>query len=255
MSSQTQRRSRSLSPVPTSRPHVPSRSRSLERPLEESFFDDDDDDDWIFDPMIDDVLNESHKRPHDEAFSDEEDLQYGSGVMLDFELRPVGARRNWKNVLNKQRYEATLKQHRDATPTDNLGEELTQDLLRAIERQIEEDNTLTPDSTVHFTLQSTAFRHAFQSTTFTVREFEDGSERLNTYLQSLAAKLNSNEEFTPDDTFTMETTFIRTPGPGSGHGKRYKLNPAKLPQGVSPKNHASPSKTKTSCVVRGPSSP
>jgi len=28
--------------------------------------------------------------------------------MLDFELRPVGARRNWKNVLNKQRYEATL---------------------------------------------------------------------------------------------------------------------------------------------------
>jgi len=53
--------------------------------------------------------------------------------MLDFEIRPVGARRNWKNVLNKQRYEATLKQHRDATPTDNLGEELTQALLRALE--------------------------------------------------------------------------------------------------------------------------
>ena len=54
------------------------------------------------------------------------------------------------------------------------------------------------------------------------REFEEGSERLDTYLQALAAKLNSNEEFTPDDTFTMEATFIRTPGPGSGHGKRYK---------------------------------
>ena len=81
----------------------------------------DDDDEWIFDPVIDDILND--KRQYDEAFSDEEeDLQYGGGgAMLDFELRPVGARRNWKNVLNKQRYEATLKQHRDATPNDNLG--------------------------------------------------------------------------------------------------------------------------------------
>jgi len=71
-------------------------------------------------------------------------------------------------------------------------------------------------------MQSSAFTHAFQSTTFTVHEFKEGSERLDTYLQSLAAKLNSNEEFTPDDTFTMETTFIRTPGRGSGHGKRFK---------------------------------
>ena len=168
--------------------------------------------------MIDEIL----KRQYDEAFSDDEDMQYGGAVqpMLDFELRPVGARRNWKNVLNKQRYEATLTQHRDATPSDNLGEELTQALRRTIflmERQIE-DRSLTPNSTVHFTLQSTAFTHAFQSTTFTVREFEEDSERLGMYLQSLAAKLNSNEEFTPDDTFTMETTFIRTPGRGSGHG-------------------------------------
>ena len=221
-----QRCSRLLSRVPTPRPLVPTRSRSLERPLEESYFDDDDDDDWIFDPSIDELLNEYRKRQYDEAFSDDnEDLQYG-GAMLDFELRPVGARRNWKNILNKQRYEATLEQHRDATPTDNLGEELTHALLRAIERQIDKDNTLTSDSTVHFTLQSTAFTHAFQSTTFTVREFEEESERLNTYPQSLAAKLNSNEEFTPDDTFTMETTFIRTPGLGSGHGKRYKPSKA-----------------------------
>ena len=75
---------------------------------------------------------------------------------------------------------------------------------------------------MHFTIQSSAFTHAFQSTTFTVREFEEGSERLDTYLQVLAANLNSNEEFAPDDTFTMETTFIRTPGPGSEHSKRYK---------------------------------
>ena len=147
-------------------------------------------------------------------------IQTGGGSntrpLLDFDLRPVGARRHWRNVLNKQRYEATLRQHRDVTPRDNLGQELTLALQRSIEQQIAQDPTLTLDSTVHFTMQSRAFTHAFQSTTFTVREFEAGSERLNTYLQSLAAKLNSNEEFTPDDTFTMETTFIRTPGRGSG---------------------------------------
>ena len=251
--SQTQRRSRSLHPAPTSRPHVPRRSRSLERPLEEAYFDDDDDE-WIFDPMIDEILNESqNRRRFDEAFSDDEedDMQYGGTVqpMLDFELRPVGARQNWKNVLGKQRYEATLTQHRDATSSDNLGEELTQALRRTIERQIETDRSLTPNSTVHFTLQSRAFTHAFQSTTFTVREFEEDSERLDTYLQSLAAKLNSNEEFTPDDTFTMETTFIRTPGRGSGHGKRYKPSKAAV-RGIAKKSRVTIKNKDQLCCAR-----
>jgi len=103
---------------------------------------------------------------------------------------------------------------------------LTHALQRSIEQQIAQDPTLTPHSTVHFTMQSSAFTHAFQSTTFTVREFEEGSERLDTYLQFLAAKLNSNKEFTPDDTFTMETTLIRTPGPGRGNGKQYRPSKA-----------------------------
>ena len=54
--SQTQRRSRSLSPTSTPRPHPPRRSRSTER-LEEY----DDDDEWIFDPMIDEILK--HHEP------------------------------------------------------------------------------------------------------------------------------------------------------------------------------------------------
>ena len=113
--------------------------------------------------------------------------------LLEFDLTPIGARRNWRNVVNKQRFEATLRQHRDITPTDNLGEELTRALQRSIERQIAADTTLTPHSTVHFTMQSSAFTHAFQSTTFTVREFEEGSERLDNYLQALAGKLNSTK--------------------------------------------------------------
>ena len=181
---------------------------TLRRTHEEAF--DDDDDEWIFDPALDRVMIGGGA------------ATTAASPLLDFELRPVGARRNWRNALNRQRYEAALRQRRDIAPTDNLGQELTQALRRSIEQQIASDNTLTPHATVHFTMHSNAFTHAFQSTTFTVREFQEGSERLDMYLQSLAAKLNSNEEFTPDDTFTMETTFIRTPGPGSGNGKRYK---------------------------------
>ena len=75
-------------------------------------------------------------------------------------------------------------------------------------------------------MQSDAFTHAFQSTTFTVSEFEEGSDCLSTYLQALASRLNSNQAFEADDSFTEETTFIHTPAPGSAHGKRYKPSSA-----------------------------
>lgn len=52
--------------------------------------------------------------------------------LLHFNLRPVGARRNWRNVLHKQRYQATLEQLRDPSPSDDLGRELTEALRRTI---------------------------------------------------------------------------------------------------------------------------
>ena len=142
---------------------------------------DNDDDKWIFDPSNDVLMDEyySNKRPW---------IGGGATPLLDFQLRPLGARRNWRNVLNKQRFEARIQQHRDATPSDDLGREVTEALRRTIRRQIEADSTLTPHSTLHFVMQSDAFNHAFQSTTFTVREFEEGSVRLDTYLQTPAQK-------------------------------------------------------------------
>ena len=82
MSSETQRRSRSLSPVSTPKLNFPRRNRSLEQTGDEEVFFDDDDDDWIFDPAIDGILNETSERTHEEAFSDddEQDMQYGGGV-------------------------------------------------------------------------------------------------------------------------------------------------------------------------------
>ena len=114
---------------------------------------DDNDDDWIFDPALDDAMTQiwgggattSNDNDDNDDWIldpalDDTMTQIGAGgaitsndPLLDFQLRPVGARRNWRNVLNKQRFEATLQQHRDITPNDNLGEELTHALLRSIE--------------------------------------------------------------------------------------------------------------------------
>ena len=161
------------------------------------------DDQWIFDPQLDATILASRQ---------EEEEQRG-GSLLEFTLAPIGPCRRWQNVLQKQRYQAWLQQSRDATPRDDLGHEVTQALRRALLRQIDTDPTLTPHSTLHFTMQSGAFDHAFQSATFRVHEVHEESERLSTYLQTLAQNLNSNQAFTPDDTFDVETTFICTPGP------------------------------------------
>ena len=232
------RRSRSLSPVRSPLHVVPRRNRSLgrkpvpvgaKRSYDEAFFDDDDDDDWIFHPALDPYMEKSPST----GASDNGHSSPSGGVMvggapplLDFEMRPVGPRRNWRDVLHKQRYQARIQQHREANPTDDLGREVTEALRRTIHRQIEADSTLKPHHTLHFTMQSDAFTHAFQSTTFTVSEFEEGSNRLDTYLQALASRLNSNQAFEADDSFTVETTFIHTPAPGSGNGKRYKPSSA-----------------------------
>ena len=102
---------------------------------------------------------------------------------------------------------------------DDLGGELTSALHGAIERELRNSQNLEQHHAVHFALQSDHFSHAFQSATFTVREFQQDSDRLRTYLQALADKLNSNEDFEADDSFTAEITLVRTPGNG-GRGKR-----------------------------------
>ena len=186
-----------------------SSQNTLRRTRDEAFTDDDDE--WIFDPALDPVMVGGGA---------------GTNPLLEFDLQPIGARRNWRNAVDKQRYEATLRQQRDSTPTDNIGQELTHALRRSIQRQIDADNTLSPHSTIHFSMQSSAFTHAFQSTTFTV-----------------------SEEFAPDDTFSMETTFIRTPEPGSGNGKRYKPSCAAA-RGIMKKSRITIKNKDNLCCVR-----
>ena len=154
----------------------------------------------------------------DEELNDAYD-QIGGGTrteLFDFQFQKSGPRKNWKNVVNKSTFNARLTQLRTPKPSDDIGDEITSALVRSIDQQIDTDPSIAPHHIIHFNMQAEGYRHAFQSTSFTVQEFSNGSERLDTYLQSLAEKLNSGEKFGKNENFQVEFTIIRRPGKGSG---------------------------------------
>ena len=111
-------------------------------------------------------IRSPHKRTHEEAFE-----HHGTGILtrqplLEFQLTPTGQRRTWRDVVNRVTFRARLDQQREPTARDNLGMELTEALRRAIQRQIDNQTGTTPNTRVHFVMQSDAFTHAFQSAIF-----------------------------------------------------------------------------------------
>ena len=151
----------------------------------------------------------------------------GEGWSPLFTFRNMGyyERRGWqKKAAERDHFKLRLEQHRNANDSDNVGQELVTALRTTINEHLNNSDRLQPHHYVHFTLQSKAFNHAFQSTEFTVREFREGSLRLDNYLQSLARKLNSNEEFEPDQEFDAAMTVVRLPSRGSGKkGKKTQI--------------------------------
>lgn len=131
---------------------------------------------------FDDNVDELFFHPSLEPYMTEGSVTRFTTPLLDFTLKPIGGRRNWKNVVHKQRFEGKLTQHREVTENDDVGSEIVRALRRTIENQIESDPSIIDNSHIHFTMQSDSFSHTFQSTFFTVKEFNDGSERLDMYL-------------------------------------------------------------------------
>lgn len=68
-------------------------------------------------------------------------------------------------------------------------------------------------------MQAEGYTHAFQSMSFTVEELRKGSQRMRSYMQTLAERLNSGERFRNNSDFKVELTFIRTPLTGEGQWK------------------------------------
>ena len=149
--------------------------------------------------------------------SDEELLKAVKRIetpLFEFEFRTVGLGKRWKtNVVVKQRFTARLKELRQPSPDDNVGVSITHALERAIAQQIQNQPDIRPHHTLHLNMQAEGYTHAFQTTTFSVKEFQQANEQMQTYLQSLANKI------TLEKNFATELTLIRTPPVGSGRGK------------------------------------
>ena len=132
----------------------------------------------------------------------------------------MGPRKRWKeNVVAKQQFTTRLKELRQPTQDDDVGVEIIHALECAIALQIQNQPDIQPHHMLHFNRQAKVFTHAFQSTTFSVKELPRGSKRMQTYSQSLANKLDSGEQFHTNTNFETEITFIRTPSNSSGRGK------------------------------------
>ena len=143
----------------------------------------------------------------------------GALPLFSFAFTPVGQRRRWRNMVRGQSFHATLHQQRDARPSDNIGEALTEALRVAINRELQTLNA-RPHDRVNFSMTAHGFVVAFQSVNFQVREFLERSLRLDALLQSLANKLNSNEEFDPQQGFEVLLSVVAMPTPGGRPQKR-----------------------------------
>ena len=167
----------------------------------------------------------------DELSSDDDDLlnraydrfeQQGGGVrvpLFDTTLSPVGPRRRWRNVVTGIRFEAALKQNREATPDDDIGEAIVESFHSAIKRELTKLHARVRDQ-MTFTLQSPDFDHAYESTKMEVGEFVYRTRRSDTLLQTIAEKLNLNESLDPSRGFIVTFHLVNRPQRGRGKRKR-----------------------------------
>ena len=142
-----------------------------------------------------------------------EQLGGALGPLFTFRMEPAGRRRRWRETVDHAQFHARLEQPREATPRDDLGVHLMEALYDAIRRQIAED--ARPQDLLHFAIHAHGFAHAFRSSNMQVGDFLRRDTYIDELLDTLAGKLNSNEEFHPDRGIQIDVVLIRMPTPGS----------------------------------------
>ena len=186
------------------------------------------------DAEMDEICNHAYNRweqsNEEEALNqayDQFETQMGGssvvGPLFKFKMVAIGKRRQWRNVVQRQQFDAQLIQMRQPISGDNIGLALTQTLHDAIAKElIRQQRPL--HHWVNLAITANNFNHAYQTVNFTVGEFLNRSTRLDELFQKLAGKLNSNEAFNPSQGFSVDVVFVRMPGKGKG---RKKNNPGR----------------------------
>ena len=107
-------------------------------------------------------------------------------------MEPAGQRRHWRNIVDHRQFHTVLEQGREARTSDDLGVHLMEALYTAIKDQIPEDR---PHDLLHFAIQAHGFTQAFRSSNIRVGDFMNRGTYLDELPDTLAGKLNSNEDF------------------------------------------------------------
>ncbi len=142
--------------------------------------------------------------------------------MFNFELTPHVDRRVRKFGLHMRNYTARLSQRGGGDLTVPIGQrpvlaqEISAALQRAIERHVLTDDDVRDNDHLLVNVNSDRLRNAYHSVRLRVRDWRQNTAPAQRVLQELSAMLNSNENFTMDDTFNMNISHIRDPGVGSG---------------------------------------
>ena len=184
------------------------------------------------DAEMDEICNHAYNRweqsNEEEALNqayDQFETQMGGssvvGPLFKFKMVAIGKRRQWRNVVQRQIFNAELTQLREPISGDNIGLALTQALHDAIAKELNRQQRPL-HHWVNLAITANNFNHAYQTVNFTVGEFLNGSTRLHELFQKLAGKLNSNEAFNPSQGFSVDVVFVKMPGKGKG---RKKNNP------------------------------
>ena len=137
------------------------------------------------------------------------------GPLFRFRMEPAGRRRRWRDIVDHAQYHAVLEQPREATPGDNIGVHLMEALYNA--------NNARPHDLLHFAIHAHGFTHAFQSSNMQVGDFVTRGRYIDELLDTLAGKLNSNEDFHPERGLQIDVVLIRMPTPGSGRGRKREV--------------------------------
>ena len=194
----------------------------MKRSSEDDYFSSDEEWDQAMASILDDYDyfsgDEAWERAMVRSLDRTEQLGGALGPLFSFRMEQIGRKRRWRDTTDHVQFHTVLEQMRDAVPGDNLGVHLTEALYRAIRNQVLP--SARPHDLLHFAIQAHGFAHAFRSVNLEVGEFMNRSTHLDELLDTLAGKLNSNEEFHPDRGFQVEVVVVRMPTPGSGRGRK-----------------------------------
>ena len=185
---------------------------------------------WLAVPMDDESLHvtEHRQKLHDDreafarqntpSFFEEALAQVGGGGHFRFVLDPIMERRSAVMGVRERIFRTRLEQQgRLDSRRQNMNHALAQGLRGAIETLLD-DATIHDRDRVFLPFHSPGYDNSF-SRGLRVSRWRQEPDTVTAFLDDLAQKLISGEEFDPDEPFELEFVHVQAGPQGSGVSK------------------------------------